>query len=284
MKPRPAASTRGPTRRRLLVAAGLAGGGLATAAAVDGFLVTPGRLQTTDHTLGSSGRGPNLRLAQVSDLHLRSLGRLETHLLTALHDSRADLLLFTGDMIDRRLDLWKLETFLRECPTGPRRFAIVGNWEYWAGVPLEALERLYDRHGVELLVNRSVEMTVAGTRVRITGLDDLRGGRPDAGAALAGGTPAPNHLVLAHCPQSRDTVALPAEHPADLVLAGHTHGGQVAVLGHPLVLPEGSGRYVAGWYRDAGPAMYVSRGIGTSLLPLRLGTPPELVRIDWALA
>jgi len=284
MKPHRAAKTRGPTRRRLLVGAGLAGGGLATAAAVDGFLVTPGRLQTTDHVLGSPGTGPKLRLAQVSDLHLRSMGRLETHLLAALHDSRADLLLFTGDMIDRQLDLWRLETFLRECPTGPRRFAIVGNWEHWAGVPLEALERLYDRHGVELLVNRSVEVAMAGTRVRITGLDDLRGGRPDAEAALAGGAPARNHLVLAHCPQSRDKVALPAQHPADLVLAGHTHGGQVAVLGHPLVLPEGSGRYVAGWYRDEGPTMYVSRGIGTSLLPLRLGTPPELVRIDWALA
>lgn len=279
-----ARASRGPTRRRLLVGAGLAGGGLAMAAAVDGFLVTPGRLQTTDHVLPRPAPAARLRLAQVSDLHLHSIGRLETHLLATLHDSRADLILFTGDMIDRRLDLWRLETFLRECPTGPRRFAILGNWEYWSGVPLEAFERLYDRHGVELLVNRSVEVAVAGTRVRITGLDDLRGGRPDAAAALEAGAPSPNHLILAHCPHSRDAVALPAEHPADLMLSGHTHGGQVAVLGHPLVLPEGSGRYVSGWYRDAGPPMYVSRGIGTSLLPLRLGTPPELVRIDWALA
>ncbi len=275
---------RSPTRRQLLVGAGLAGGGLAAAAVVDGFLVTPGRLQTTAHSHGIPGTRPKLRLAQVSDLHLHSMGRLEAHLLTALHDSRADLILFTGDMIDRRLDLWRLETFLHECPTSPRRFAILGNWEYWSGVPTEALERLYDRHGVELLVNRSVEVVVAGTRVRITGLDDLRGGRPDATAALGAVAPAPNHLVLAHCPLSRDAVSLPADHPVDLVLSGHTHGGQVALLGHPLVLPPGSGRYVAGWYRDDGPPMYVSRGIGTSLLPVRLGTPPELVRIDWALA
>ncbi|NCA10770.1 metallophosphoesterase, partial [bacterium] len=210
--------------------------------------------------------------------------RLETQLLTALHESHADLILFTGDMLDRQLHLWRLETFLRECPTGPRRFAILGNWEHRTGVPTEAFARLYDRHGVELLVNRSVEVAVAGTRVRVTGLDDLRGGRPDAFTALAAGAPTPNHLVLAHCPLSRDAVALPAEHPADLMLAGHTHGGQVAVLGQPLVLPTGSGRYVAGWYRDDGPPMYVSRGIGTSLLPVRLGAPPELVRIDWALA
>lgn len=284
MTPRRAASARGPTRRRLLVGTGLAGGGLALAAAVDGFLVTPGRLQTTDHSLGGPGGNAKLRLAQVSDLHLRSMGRLETRLLAALHESTADLLLFTGDMVDRRVDLWRLETFLRECPPRPRRFAILGNWEHWSGVPVEAFARLYDRHGVELLVNRSVEVAVAGTRLRITGLDDLRGGHPDASAALGAGPPSPNHLVLAHCPHSRDAVAFPAGHRVDLMLAGHTHGGQVAVLGRPLALPEGSGRYVAGWYRDSGPAMYVSRGIGTSLLPLRLGTPPELVRIDWSLA
>jgi uncharacterized protein len=51
-----------------------------------------------------------------------------------------------------------------------------------------------------------------------------------------------------------------------------------------LTLPAGSGRYVAGWYRDAGPPMYVSRGIGTSLIPVRLGATPELVRFEWALA
>jgi len=278
------ASFRGPTRRGLLMGAGLAGAGLATATAIDGFLVTPGRLQTTDHTCGDAAATARLRLVQVSDLHLRSMGRLETRLLETLHDSPADLIAFTGDMIDRRPDLWKLETFLHECPTSPRRVAILGNWEHWSGVPLEAFERLYDRHGVELLVNRSIDVEIAGTRVRITGLDDLRGGRPDAFAALAREAPSPNHVVLAHCPHARDAVALPAEHPADLVLAGHTHGGQVAVLGHPLVLPPGSGRYVSGWYREAGPPMYVSRGIGTSLLPLRIGTPPELVRIDWSLA
>lgn len=276
----------GLTRRRMLVGGGLVAAGVPVVGAVDGFFVTPRLLQTTDHTLSSRTVRPNarMRMAQVSDLHLHGIGGLETRLLTALHDSRPDMILFTGDMVDRRRDLWRLEEFLRECPATPQRFAIVGNWEYWAGVPLEALERLYDRHGVEFLVNRSVEIEFAGTRVRITGLDDLRGGTPDVSRALGGGTPTPNHLVLAHCPLSRDVVVLPAEHPADLVLAGHTHGGQIAPLGHAIVLPEGSGRYVSGWYRDGGPPLYVSRGIGTSMVPLRLGSTPELARFEWALA
>lgn len=278
---------RGPvSRRRLLMGGGLVAAGLPLVGAADGLFVTPRRLQTTDHVISSrsSRPGSRLRLAQVSDLHLHRIGGLETRLLAALHDSRPDLILFTGDMIDRRIDLWQLETFLRECPASPRRFAILGNWEHWSGVPAEALDRLYDRHGVELLVNRSLEIEAAGRRVRITGLDDLRGGTPDASLALAAAEPTPNHLLLAHCPRSRDVVPLPAEHPADLLLAGHTHGGQIAPLGRAILLPEGSGRYVAGWYREAGVPMYVSRGIGTSLVPMRIGATPELVRIEWTLA
>jgi uncharacterized protein len=61
------------------------------------------------------------------------------------------------------------------------------------------------------------------------------------------------------------------------VLAGHTHGGQVRL---PLVpvfwLPHGSGRFLEGWYTERGSKMYVSRGIGTSILPIRFRCPPEL--------
>jgi predicted MPP superfamily phosphohydrolase len=58
----------------------------------------------------------------------------------------------------------------------------------------------------------------------------------------------------------------------------------VAPFGVATILPPGCGRYVAGWYRDAdGPPLYVSRGIGTSGLPIRIGATPELVQIDWGL-
>jgi hypothetical protein len=67
------------------------------------------------------------------------------------------------------------------------------------------------------------------------------------------------------------------------MLAGHTHGGQVAPFGIATVLPRGCGRYVAGWYREGGPPLFVSRGIGTSSLPVRIGASPELARFDWSL-
>jgi len=279
------AAGRGLTRRELLARAGILAGTVPVIGAIDGLLITPGWLTASSHMVGGGGRPgqATLRVLQVSDLHLRTIGGLEQRLLAALHTAAPDVIAFTGDVVDRQTALPHLETFLGECPRQSRLFAITGNWEHWSGIPLESLDRLYKRHGVELLVNRSVAFVKDGCRVRVTGLDDLIGGRPDAVAALRDATPCPNHIVLAHCPAVRDAVRLPAEHPADFMLSGHTHGGQIAPLGIVLKLPHGSGGYVSGWYRDDGPALYVSRGIGTSLVPMRIGATPELAQFDWSL-
>jgi predicted MPP superfamily phosphohydrolase len=97
------------------------------------------------------------------------------------------------------------------------------------------------------------------------------------------------NLLLAHCPEHRDRLedapspfegtAPPRMDPAGItmMLSGHTHGGQVRVLGWAPAVPKGSGRYLRGWFRDPGSVpLYVSRGIGTSMLPFRLGARPEV--------
>lgn len=263
----------------------MAAGMAVAATAVDGLLVTPRRLATSDHALGTatgSAVAP-LRLLQLSDLHLHGIGSLERQLLDHIHDSHPDLVVLTGDAIDAPPALSCLDQFLAELPSSPRRLAILGNWEHRCGVDLRSLSRTYERHGVELLVNRSTTIDHQGRRLRVTGLDDLVLGRPDPQAALATATAGDRHLVLVHCPAARDDLGLPPGHAASLVLSGHTHGGQIAPGGAAVWRPPGSGRYVAGWYREGGPPMYVSRGIGTSLVPVRIGSAPELVRIDWRL-
>ena len=274
------------SRRRLLGRACLLAGVVPVTAAIDGTLITPRRLTTSDLSFGNETGdvADRLRILQVSDLHVHGMGTLERQLLEQLHASRADIIVITGDAVDRPGTLPLLETLLGEFPRSPRMLAIMGNWEYRCGFAVGELARSYERHGIELLVNRSIEIEHRGRHVRITGLDDAVEGQPAAAAAaLDGAGPLPHHLVLAHCPISRDMLGLPAEHPATLVLSGHTHGGQVAPFGVATILPRGCGRYVAGWYRDALPPMYVSRGIGTSLLPIRIGATPELVRLDWQL-
>jgi predicted MPP superfamily phosphohydrolase len=269
-------------RRAVLRGGCLAAGVAAAAVTIDGTLITPARLVTSDHAFGrTAASGRPLRLLQLSDLHLHGIGGLERMLLERIHDSRADLIVLTGDAIDSPDALPHLEQLLRELPTATRRLAILGNWEHKCGIALDDLRRTYERQGVEMLVNRSVDIEHHGRWLTVTGLDDLVLGRPDPTHALAGATRRDQHLVLAHCPAARDALGLPPGHPASLVLSGHTHGGQIAPLGAAFVRPRGSGRYVAGWYRDGGPPMYVSRGIGTSLLPVRIGATPELVRIEW---
>ena len=80
-------------------------------------------------------------------------------------------------------------------------------------------------------------------------------------------------VLMAHQPKQID---LATQAGADLQLSGHTHGGQVTALGWPPLLPEGSGRFVAGWYDSAQGPAYVSRGTGTSLIPVRFFCRPEL--------
>jgi predicted MPP superfamily phosphohydrolase len=202
---------------------------------------------------------------------------------------RPDLLLFTGDSVDRADRLGALAALLALFDARTPKYAVLGNWEHWSGVDLGELADVYRRAGCRLLVDESAVHDVGGRALRITGLDDLVGGRPDARRAFADAEPADAHLLLAHCPEHRDRLALPphpfggaapdATDPAriTMMLSGHTHGGQVNLFGWAPVVPPGSGRYLRGWFRDPGAVpLYVSRGIGTSVMPFRLGSPPEV--------
>jgi len=281
--------------RRVLLGGAVGVGTSAALVAYDGLYRTPRRVVVTRHRL-ETGRPPradtgdgtgaargDVRVAQVSDLHLGrgGLGDREAAVIAALDSLAPDIIAVTGDSLDGPLGAGPLAEFLAACPAAAGRVAILGNWEYKAGMADDRLRRLHERHGFELLVNESRLLAVAGRTVRVTGLDDLCHGRPDAGAALERAEPGPPHLVLAHCPATRDGLRLPAGHAADAILSGHTHGGQICPAGVCLVTPPGSGRYVAGWYEGGVAPLFVSRGLGTSLVPVRLGSTPELAVIDW---
>jgi predicted MPP superfamily phosphohydrolase len=110
----------------------------------------------------------------------------------------------------------------------------------------------------------------------LAGLDDDLSGAPDVAAAEREVPVGGFVLGLFHSPASFGRVA--GRWP--LALAGHTHGGQVRVpLLPPLWLPGGSGDYVAGWYEEAGSRLFVSRGVGTSIAPLRFFCRPEVALV-----
>jgi len=268
-------------RQWLASAAGIVVAGTATNA----FAIEPGRVVVTRHRVGSVSGSTPIRLTQLSDLHLQSIGRHEERIAHEVAALQPQLILVTGDAIDRAGNVGILDRFLALLPP-VSKLAILGNWEYWGGVDRTALSRVYEKWNGRLLRNESTSLWFGQYHLVVTGLDDLVGGRPDSTAAFADLGAVPNHLLLAHCPMHRDVyrATMPAPHPAPhLMLAGHTHGGQIAPLGWALWRPRGSGRYVRGWYRDDPTAMYVSRGLGTSVLPARLGAVPEIAHFEWVL-
>lgn len=285
------------TRRRFLwaSAAGLAAVGL------NACWFEPNRVSVSRHVLGNPvpGRKP-LRIVQLSDLHLGEVGSHEERIAEAVHALSPHLIVLTGDSIDRRDRLDTLGAFLSLLPKPARKFAILGNWEHWARVDLSSLDRLYESRGVQLLMNRSASVEHGGAKVLLTGLDDATAGVPRIQEAVDVGAPCLNHLILAHSPVYRDRLSADLRLPAspgptppqggatvgidpEYMLSGHTHGGQVKLLGWSPLRPRGSGRYVSGWYRDRKPHLYVSRGLGTSILPVRFGVPPEVASFMWHL-
>ncbi|HEX8451699.1 MAG TPA: metallophosphoesterase [Longimicrobium sp.] len=272
-------------RRRFLGAAAALG---AAALGVDAAWWEPRSLEVTRHSLSLPPRHASLRFVQITDLHLRGIGSIHRRIATETARARPDFALLTGDSVDQEDALPTLDAFLALLDPRLPKYAILGNWEHWSGVDLRALAAVYERHNARLLVNESIVHPHTTGPVGITGLDDLVGA-PDLRAALRGVDPALVRILLAHSPAYRDTVAAHANtagaipiDPVDvagirLMLSGHTHGGQVTVGGWAPLVPPGTGRYVRGWFRgDGAPPLYVSRGIGTSVLPIRFGATPEL--------
>jgi uncharacterized protein len=153
-------------------------------------------------------------------------------------------------------------------------YAVLGNHDLWADE-----ERITSRlraAGVEVLVNRNCSLPPPYDCVSICGVDDPWTGSPDAGEAFRGAGSV--RIFLSHSP---DGLLLLDAQQYDLSLAGHTHGGQIALAdGTPIIGAGGplSRRYGRGRFEIEGNGpLIVSRGVGCSNLPLRINSDPELI-------
>lgn len=249
----------------------------------------------TKTTKPEAEKEPRFRVVQISDLHLHRFGRTEEMVIEKINALKPNLLLLTGDIADRPESLEVLDTFLEKV-TAKHKYAILGNWEYWGGVNLQALRRIYKRHGVTLLVDECVEYSHNGLIYQVAGLDDFTAGNPDertiyaeckdnsdkqVSAYFRSNVPSPKPLILMQHSPGYFEGRTPLEKRVHwITLSGHTHGGQVSIFGIPLWTPPGSGQFVSGWYVTGYGDLYVSRGIGTSVAPFRLGSRPEIAVFD----
>jgi predicted MPP superfamily phosphohydrolase len=240
---------------------------LALMCAADGFFVEPNWIEVTHHSMSAPITQP-LKIAHLSDLHTKGLGFRERRLLKLLDQEQPDLIVITGDTISSTGTyeqeshlLWQLHA-----PLGV--WLVRGNWENWHTLRNE--NEFYRANGVHFLLNRSSEVL---PNVWLTGINDAAYTSADLGRAFSNVPANSYRIALFHGPAFFSQSAS----RFDLAFAGHSHGGQVRLpFWGPLWLPAGVGPYVHGWFSSGAARMYVSRGIGTTLLPVRFACRPEL--------
>lgn len=240
-------------------------------------------LETTYYTYKAEQLGADLegyRIVQISDLHNVKFGKNNQKLVDRIRECEPDMIVLTGDLVDsNHTNVDRAVQFVDEivkiCPV----YYVTGNHEYW--LDTSEYENLMDgvaSAGVIILDDQIVEISRGDAKFRLVGLDDK---------SLADGTleallsdEKELTVVLAHEPQY---FARYAGTGVDLVLSGHAHGGQFRL---PFVggivapdqgfLPE----YTAGEYYMNGTEMIVSRGLGNSVIPVRLFNYPEIVCVE----
>lgn len=254
-------------------------GALGALTAGEAFGREPSAVDASERELWYPGLAPalaGLRIAHLSDLHLPGNRRAARRARELIVQMRPDLVLMSGDMVESA-DALPVLTEVAQGLTGRiATFAIHGNWERKAQIPEGALRRAYERAGIEFLVSERRSVTIGSATLGIVGLDDALYHAPvltDEIAAAGSSC----EIWLAHCPAYRDRIPGALRQVPSLLLAGHTHGGQVRLPGWIPYVPLGSGRYREGWYHDQElPPMYVSRGLGTVGVEARLFCPPEM--------
>lgn len=216
-----------------------------------------------------------MTIAQISDVHAgpyMPVSRIR-RIRDVVADLPVDLVVFTGDQLDRRpADARRFAEGFRGLSAPLGVYGILGNHDHQVGAELAvgALERA----GVTPLVNSSVVLDRAGSKIALVGVDDLlspAGGGPDFSRLRLHRDAF--RICLCHQPQAWHDARGAGAH---LTLAGHTHGGQIALTTRNLNVARLQTRYIAGPYRRDDAFLYVSRGIGVGAVPLRLGAPPEI--------
>ncbi|KMP11568.1 metallophosphoesterase [Candidatus Nitromaritima sp. SCGC AAA799-A02] len=243
--------------------------------------------------LPSSFKG--LRIAQISDLHSSSIVSQESivRAVELAMEQKPDLIVLTGDYIGEKAQMHidEIHEFHREyldkcvdalsylkAPMGI--FAVLGNHDYWAGP--EATQAIHDdlksKLGVTWLRNSNVLLKYKGQEIALMGVEDYWEKSCSLGDALKG-TDKKTKVLLSHNPDINEII-FPFQN-IDLVLSGHTHGGQIAFpfIGTPFYPGLHGQKYRRGLVRDGARQTYINRGVGHLVIPVRFNSPPEVTLI-----
>jgi predicted MPP superfamily phosphohydrolase len=215
----------------------------------------------------------------LSDLHISNYGLRERRLLAVLEKAKPGVVVMTGGFISSGSDRAALHRFIKYIQRLSPPFglwAVLGNHDHsdMLAEDVDGMRRFFNEVGVSLLVNEAGRIGRGVDTLTFIGVDDPYSGHDRLGDALKGMQRTPFAILLSHSPEIFFQADLAR---IDLVLAGHTHGGQMRLPWFgALWLPPGSEVYESGWFAGASAKMFVTRGVGTSMMPIRFLSRPEV--------
>ena len=222
-----------------------------------------------------------LKVAFLTDLHIRNIDAREKKILEILNEEKPDLIFLAGDYIGFKESYEPVISFFHQIKAPYGIYGVLGNTEYsnengsCVLCHREHSKSLRQNQYPLFLRNSSRVVEVGDKKINLIGVDDPVKEKSNLNTAIKKVDFRYPTVLLAHSPEMFEEAA---SHGIDLVLAGHNHGGQL-FLTKPLkkVLPlDPVLDFLEGFFREGRTLMYVSRGVGTSYLPFRFGVKPEI--------
>ncbi|HEX8140733.1 MAG TPA: metallophosphoesterase [Pyrinomonadaceae bacterium] len=219
-----------------------------------------------------------LRIVQLSDIHHSPFTGSEQikRAIETANNLEPDIVALTGDYVSHEREY---AAPCAEMLGGLRArygvYAVLGNHDHWTDAAL--ITDLFRLAGIRMLVNEGMRFEERGASFWLAGVDDTMVGLEDLSLALAGSRRDEMKLLLAHNPI---ILRRAARAGVDLVLSGHTHGGQVALRSERSASGRPRRRLLRGLGRQGETQIYVTRGLGTVVLPIRYGCPPEVSLLE----
>jgi predicted MPP superfamily phosphohydrolase len=245
------------TRRQFL---GLGLCALPAAAGLDGRFVEPNWPRVTHFDLTPHSQ---YRFIQISDLHYKGDAKYVAEVVRTVNALEPEFVCFNGDLVEDARFAPPALDFIRQIQRPV--FGCPGNWDYGSRADFKEYENAFRATGVAWLVDRSIVLPNHDLELIGMGL---------RGVVALGKAKATRRVLLLHYPMQADRLD---GRRYDLILAGHSHGGQVRLpfYGAP-VLPYGVGRYDKGRFDSLGGPLYVNVGLGTYMFPVRFNCRPEI--------
>lgn len=255
------------------------------------YFIEPNLLKTKKQVFKLDCLGSDIsshKFVQISDLHFteKTNEARINKIYQAVKKLNPEIVFITGDFVSKEIGIKPATNLVGKLTKDFPVYAVFGNWDYWAlNYDINRIENELEKVGAEVAINESFEVQVGDELINIIGVKDpYTSGQSERGLKWVMDNIDKNNksckILLAHSP---DIIKTASELNIDLVLVGHTHGGQIHI---PFITPklipvrpEGKG-YIKGLYTVNQTQMYVNRGLGMSIWPFRFMVSPEITLIS----